>query len=112
MLRVHQNAYHSITYPSLFQIAATPGCWVISGGTNAGVMKHVGDALQGSNACVGIATWGILTKKEMLQPDPSEPEGSYVKETCKYEIGEWDKKIRPLYYFVVPIQIKCCNPIG
>ena len=48
-------------------------------------MKHVGDALQGSNACVGIATWGILSKKNMLQPVEGE---EYTEVTRKYEIGE------------------------
>ena len=44
------------------QVAQTPGAWVITGGTNTGVMKYVGDALHGSNRpCIGIATWGEYT---------------------------------------------------
>ena len=48
-------------------MSQTPGCWVITGGTNTGVMKHVGEALQGqSKTLIGIATWGIVSNKEML----------------------------------------------
>ncbi|XP_057292178.1 transient receptor potential cation channel subfamily M member 3-like isoform X1 [Hydractinia symbiolongicarpus] len=51
----------------LLKVAQTPGAWVITGGTNTGVMKHVGEALQGaSKACIGIATWGIVSKREKL----------------------------------------------
>ena len=47
---------------SYLQVAQTPGAWVITGGTNTGVMKYVGDALHGSNRpCIGIATWGEFT---------------------------------------------------
>ena len=28
-------------------MSQTPKCWVITGGTNTGVMKHVGEALEG-----------------------------------------------------------------
>nr|XP_047123802.1 transient receptor potential cation channel subfamily M member-like 2 [Hydra vulgaris] len=48
-------------------VAQTPGAWVITGGTNTGVMKQVGEALQGtSKACIGISTWGIITNANKL----------------------------------------------
>ena len=48
-------------------MSQTPRCWVITGGTNTGVMKHVGDALQGqSKTLIGIATWGIVSNNEVL----------------------------------------------
>ncbi|XP_012554388.2 transient receptor potential cation channel subfamily M member 1 isoform X1 [Hydra vulgaris] len=51
----------------LLKVAKTPGAWVITGGTNTGVMKHVGEALHGSSkACIGIATWGIVTNAKKL----------------------------------------------
>lgn len=51
-----------------------------TGGTNTGVMKHVGEALQGSSTfginnnaeitrnvnCIGIATWGIVNDRKRL----------------------------------------------
>ena len=50
-----------------------------TGGTNTGVMKHVGEALQRSShfteqhrhmisriSCIGIATWGIVNEREKL----------------------------------------------
>ncbi|XP_066935830.1 transient receptor potential cation channel subfamily M member-like 2 [Clytia hemisphaerica] len=51
----------------LVKVANTPGAWVITGGTNTGVMKHVGEALQGATKClIGIATYGIVTNKDHL----------------------------------------------
>ena len=40
---------------------------ILHTGTNAGVMKHVGDALQGCNTLIGIATWGIINQRESLK---------------------------------------------
>lgn len=71
---------------------------MITGGTNCGVMKYVGEALQGSTkACIGIATWGVISKREDLNPDTcrrceinsntcnaNEPKNSY-----SYEVGSW-----------------------
>ncbi|XP_065060312.1 transient receptor potential cation channel subfamily M member 6-like isoform X1 [Rhopilema esculentum] len=64
----------------LYKVAQTSGAWVITGGTNTGVMKHVGEALQiASNTqygtqgdsnrrvyCIGIATWGIVENRNLL----------------------------------------------
>ena len=51
----------------LAKVASTPGAWVVSGGTNTGVMKMVGDANYGTNnTCIGIVTWGIVANKEGL----------------------------------------------
>ena len=53
----------------LRKVANTPGAWVISGGTNTGVMKMVGDVNFGQkNTCIGIAPWGVVAKKETLDP--------------------------------------------
>ena len=69
---------------------------MISGGTNAGVMKHVGDALQGSaNACIGIATWGVISKREKLNPatastsESSSGQAGKDGNTYTYEVGSW-----------------------
>ena len=63
------NSSNSLNIP-LLQVANTPGAWVLTGGTNTGVMKHVGEALQGaSKALIGIATYGIVTNKEHLLED-------------------------------------------
>ena len=56
------------------------GAWIISGGTNTGVMKIVGEAVndyQMTSAssdqkivALGIATWGIINnKKDLVNPD-------------------------------------------
>ena len=57
-------------------MSQTPGCWIITGGTNTGVMKHVGEALQGqSKTLIGIATWGIVSDKESLVQSKEIPLG-------------------------------------
>lgn len=64
----------------LYKVAQTTGAWVITGGTNTGVMKHVGEALQVASKgqygtpwdsqkrvyCIGIATWGIVEHRNLL----------------------------------------------
>eukprot|EP00112_Aurelia_sp_Birch-Aquarium-sp1_P004640 Seg1525.12 transcript_id=Seg1525.12/GoldUCD/mRNA.D3Y31 product="Transient receptor potential cation channel subfamily M member 7" protein_id=Seg1525.12/GoldUCD/D3Y31 len=64
----------------LHKVAQTTGAWVITGGTNTGVMKHVGEALQVSSKgrfgsqgdsrkkvyCIGVATWGIVEHRREL----------------------------------------------
>lgn len=59
----------------LMKAAKTTGAWIITGGTNTGVMKHVGEAvkeqqLMGGNEnkvnVIGIATWGIVDGKDSL----------------------------------------------
>ena len=52
------------------------GAWIITGGTNAGVMEFVGEAVKdhmlttGSSkqkvVALGIATWGIVDNKDAL----------------------------------------------
>ena len=60
------------------QVANTPGAWVITGGTNTGVMKHVGEALQGATkALVGIATYGIVTNRKDLLEGPRRSFGGH-----------------------------------
>ncbi|XP_057301332.1 transient receptor potential cation channel subfamily M member 7-like [Hydractinia symbiolongicarpus] len=64
----------------LSKVVQSTGAWVTTGGTNTGVMKHVGEALQGSSTfginnnaeitrnvnCIGIATWGIVNDRKRL----------------------------------------------
>lgn len=51
------------------------GAWIITGGMHAGVMKHVGEAVQeyqtaeGHQAkvvAIGIAPWGCVNNKQSL----------------------------------------------
>lgn len=57
------------------QAAQTTGAWIITGGTNTGVMRRVGEAIKGHTVMsrgaqvrdknsqlhlIGIATWGIV----------------------------------------------------
>ncbi|XP_069827973.1 transient receptor potential cation channel subfamily M member 2-like [Dendropsophus ebraccatus] len=58
----------------LVKAAQSTGAWIITGGSHAGVMKHVGEAIRdfsgdqlGSEiVLIGIATWGIVHKREYL----------------------------------------------
>ncbi|CAD5116686.1 DgyrCDS5550 [Dimorphilus gyrociliatus] len=61
----------------LVNAATSTGAWIITGGTGAGVMKFVGEAvreytmssanLENSIVALGIATWGIVDNKEALE---------------------------------------------
>ena len=52
------------------------GAWIITGGTHAGVMKHVGQAVkdhalsssssQGQIVAIGVATWGVIHNRDAL----------------------------------------------
>lgn len=65
----------------LLQAAQTTGAWIITGGTNTGVMRHVGEAVKGHTVMsrgakikdkpsqlhlIGIATWGIVEHRSDL----------------------------------------------
>ncbi|XP_075036348.1 transient receptor potential cation channel subfamily M member 2 isoform X2 [Mixophyes fleayi] len=60
----------------LVKVAQTTGAWIITGGSHAGVMKQVGEAVKdfcmGSNnknneiVTIGVATWGIVHKRSSL----------------------------------------------
>ncbi|KAM9304805.1 transient receptor potential cation channel subfamily M member 2 [Gastrophryne carolinensis] len=60
----------------LVKAAQTTGAWIITGGSHAGVMKQVGEAVRdfcmGSNTknkkivTIGIATWGIVHNRDSL----------------------------------------------
>ena len=53
------------------------GAWIITGGTFAGVMKHVGKGIrdycvftrkrESKIVCLGIAAWGMVIHKEKLE---------------------------------------------
>uniref|UniRef100_A0A3Q3FY33 Transient receptor potential cation channel, subfamily M, member 2 n=1 Tax=Labrus bergylta TaxID=56723 RepID=A0A3Q3FY33_9LABR len=55
-----KNMFHR----GLIKVAQTTGAWIITGGTHAGVMKHVGQAVR-DNA-LSMATWGIIHNKDAL----------------------------------------------
>ncbi|XP_072326369.1 transient receptor potential cation channel subfamily M member 7 isoform X2 [Scyliorhinus torazame] len=57
----------------LIKAAATTGAWILTGGVNAGVVKHVGEALKehisrsSRKICtIGIAPWGVIENRNDL----------------------------------------------
>lgn len=57
----------------LIKAATSTGAWIITGGTNAGVMKLVGEAVADDAnqllkrlTVIGIATWGKIAKSDEL----------------------------------------------
>lgn len=59
----------------LIKAAKSTSAWIITGGTNTGVMKHVGEAVKEQEITfgsedkvnvIGIATWGIVDRKDSL----------------------------------------------
>uniref|UniRef100_A0A3P9PMV4 TRPM SLOG domain-containing protein n=1 Tax=Poecilia reticulata TaxID=8081 RepID=A0A3P9PMV4_POERE len=64
-----------VFYRGLMKIAQTTGAWIITGGTNVGVMRHVGQAVkdfalsntkQKEIAAIGVAPWGAIHNREKL----------------------------------------------
>ena len=58
-----------------FKVSIVTDAWIITGGTHAGVMKHVGEAVrdyktahgsQNSVVAIGLASWGVVSNKEEL----------------------------------------------
>ncbi|XP_043916462.1 transient receptor potential cation channel subfamily M member 2-like [Protopterus annectens] len=60
----------------LIKAAQSTGAWIITGGSHAGVMKHVGEAIrdynmssspkEGKIVVIGIATWGTVYNRKSL----------------------------------------------
>ncbi|XP_067834560.1 transient receptor potential cation channel subfamily M member 2, partial [Heptranchias perlo] len=60
----------------LIKVAKSTGAWIITGGSNAGVMKHVGETVRHCKmtssprerqiVAIGIASWGIVHNRESL----------------------------------------------
>ncbi|XP_048236497.1 transient receptor potential cation channel subfamily M member-like 2 isoform X3 [Haliotis rufescens] len=62
----------------LMKAALSTDAWIVTGGTNAGVMKHVGEAVRDFGLtteahkkviCIGVAPWGCVQEKELLIDD-------------------------------------------
>ena len=60
-----------------FVVVLIQGAWIVTGGTNAGVMKHVGEAVrdygltaEGRVVAIGVAPWGCIQNKEVLMCQP------------------------------------------
>ncbi|KAK3605983.1 hypothetical protein CHS0354_019662 [Potamilus streckersoni] len=60
----------------LMKAAHSTGAWIISGGTNTGVMKHVGKAIKDHGltatnqkpvVAIGIAPWGVIQNRNALE---------------------------------------------
>ena len=56
-------------------VVMVTGAWIVTGGTNTGVMKHVGEAVRDYGlttttgapvVAIGVATWGCIHKKKEL----------------------------------------------
>nr|XP_009303267.1 transient receptor potential cation channel subfamily M member 2 isoform X2 [Danio rerio]6DRK_A Chain A, Transient receptor potential cation channel, subfamily M, member 2 [Danio rerio]6DRK_B Chain B, Transient receptor potential cation channel, subfamily M, member 2 [Danio rerio]6DRK_C Chain C, Transient receptor potential cation channel, subfamily M, member 2 [Danio rerio]6DRK_D Chain D, Transient receptor potential cation channel, subfamily M, member 2 [Danio rerio] len=67
----------------LIKVAQTTGAWILTGGTHAGVMKHVGMAvrdytlssgsMEGQIVVIGVAPWGVIHNRSTL----IHPEGRF-----------------------------------
>lgn len=55
----------------IIKAAVSTDAWVITGGTNQGVMKLVGDAVADEYThnltVIGVATWGAVQNREQLE---------------------------------------------
>ncbi|KAK6180329.1 hypothetical protein SNE40_012504 [Patella caerulea] len=73
----------------LQKAAESTGAWIVTGGTNTGVMKHVGEAMKEISitdernrvVAIGVAPWGCIQNREnLISPDGKWP--------CEYNLLE------------------------
>ncbi|XP_047702875.1 transient receptor potential cation channel subfamily M member 2 isoform X2 [Prionailurus viverrinus] len=84
----------SVFRRGLVKVAQTTGAWIITGGSHAGVMKQVGEAVrdftlssshnEGEVVTVGVATWGTVHNRE----DLIHPSGGFPAEYVVDEEGQ------------------------
>ena len=68
--RLHQTFQHGLA-----KAAKATNAWIVTGGTDSGVMQLVGTALAEYDAhvaCVGIVTWGVVLGREGLEGSAGE----------------------------------------
>ncbi|XP_056127350.1 transient receptor potential cation channel subfamily M member 2 [Rhinichthys klamathensis goyatoka] len=78
----------------LIKVAQTTGAWILTGGTHAGVMKHVGMAvrdyslssglMEGQIVVIGVAPWGVIHNSDTL----IHPEGCFPAHYSLDEQGQ------------------------
>ncbi|XP_063044458.1 transient receptor potential cation channel subfamily M member 7 [Engraulis encrasicolus] len=81
LISVHGGVQNFELHPRIKQVvgkglikaAVTTGAWILTGGVNTGVAKHVGDALKEHSSrssrkicTIGIAPWGVLENRNDL----------------------------------------------
>ncbi|VDL71540.1 unnamed protein product [Nippostrongylus brasiliensis] len=68
----------------LLKAAQTTGAWIITGGLDSGVVKHVARALDDAGisarmrskiVTIGIAPWGVIRRRERLRPPSTDGDG-------------------------------------
>lgn len=60
---------HEVFNRGLVRAAQQTNAWIVTGGTDTGVMKLVGEAVRDYQAdvpCIGVATWGVVHGREQL----------------------------------------------
>ncbi|XP_014869425.1 PREDICTED: transient receptor potential cation channel subfamily M member 2-like [Poecilia mexicana] len=79
-----------VFYRGIIKIAQTTGAWIITGGTNVGVMRHVGLAMsdcalsnttQQKIVAIGVAPWGVIHNRAALVHDKGCFPANYVIDT-------------------------------
>ncbi|XP_076456247.1 transient receptor potential cation channel subfamily M member-like 2 isoform X2 [Babylonia areolata] len=87
----------------LMRAALSTSAWIVTGGTNTGVMKHVGEAVrdygltaEGRVICIGFAPWGCVQNRNVLECGSMEERGKWPAE---YRILE---KQKPKQSFLDP----------
>jgi transient receptor potential cation channel subfamily M protein 2 len=83
----------------LIKAAATTDAWIITGGTNTGVMRLVGEAVEEEYpkypadtelTVLGIATWEVIAMREKLMREDS-VRYELIKAGRAFLLGKWGK---------------------
>eukprot|EP01047_Picozoa_sp_COSAG01_P004714 COSAG01_NODE_156_length_23748_cov_439.062371_22_plen_536_part_00 len=62
--------FHRLFTHALVSASLQGQTWIMTGGTNRGIMRAIGDAMASFHAttpCIGVATWGTLRNRESFE---------------------------------------------
>uniref|UniRef100_A0A3Q3KXC3 non-specific serine/threonine protein kinase n=1 Tax=Mastacembelus armatus TaxID=205130 RepID=A0A3Q3KXC3_9TELE len=102
LISVHGGVQNFELHPHIKQVvgkglikaAVTTGAWILTGGVNTGVAKHVGDALKehysksSKKICtIGIAPWGVIeNRKDLIGRDIIAPYQTLLNPLSKLNV--------------------------
>jgi hypothetical protein len=76
--------FHEIFKQALVSATKSTSAWVITGGTDAGVMRLVGDAMKNSSSIVlGISSWGVIKGRVRLNRPSSKSIATRIQEQVR-----------------------------
>jgi hypothetical protein len=93
----------------LVRAAQQTNAWIITGGTDTGVMKLVGEAVRDYQAavpCIGVSTWGVVNGREQMSGNRGQEEFYFKTKPAGPQGNAFAMRRRP----VLPVRPDCLRP--